>query len=121
MSTVNQSSSLNALTRAATVLLILALFTIGSMPATGRAFPGSMHLVIHLAVYASIAFTYGIGWRKMQATQIVVMVSFIGIAHELTEIVTHSHSFEFKDTVINGFGALLGAAILNGFRKFGEK
>jgi len=104
--------------RPATVLLILCLFTVGSIPAVGKAFPGNIHLVTHLAVYALIAISFGLGWQSMQAMHLVAIVTTIGFTHEMTEIITHSHPFEFKDAIVNGFGALLGAAILYVLRKF---
>jgi VanZ family protein len=103
--------------RATTVLLILGLFTIGSMPAAGQVFHGTMHSVAHLSAYALIAFAFGLGWQRMQATHIAAIVATIGCIHELTEIITHSHGFEINDVVINAIGALIGVTILSGIRK----
>lgn len=107
--------------RAATVLLILGLFTVGSIPTAGQAFPGTMHWVAHVSTYALIAFVWGIGWRGMQAISIAAIVTAIGVCHELTEIITHNHDFEYMDAVVNGLGALAGVAILTGLRKFLQK
>jgi len=103
--------------RVTTALLILTLFTVGSLPAAGQAFPGIMHWVAHLSAFALIALSFGLGWPRMQATHIAVIVAAIGVFHELTEIITHSHAFETQDAVINSIGALIGVAILGGFRK----
>jgi hypothetical protein len=54
-------SPITKLARAAAVLLTLGLFTIGSIPAAGLAFPGLMHWIAHLAAYALLAFAYGLG------------------------------------------------------------
>ena len=107
--------------RAATVLLILCLFFLGSIPAVGKAFPGSMHLVIHLAAYALIAFSFCLGWQNMQVMHIAAIVTTIGVIHEMSEVITHSHLFEFKDAIVNGFGALIGVAISKGLQKFRQK
>lgn len=107
--------------RASTVLLILCLFTVGSIPAVGKAFPGSMHWVIHLAAYALISFSFGSGWQNIHAMHIAAIVTTIGFIHEVTEIITHNHIFEFKDAIVNGFGALIGAAILIGLQKLRQK
>lgn len=98
--------------RASTVLLILILFTVGSIPAVGEAFPGIMHWVIHLATYALITFSFGIGWQNIHPIHIAAIVTTIGFIHEMTEIITHNHIFEFRDAIVNGIGALIGAAIL---------
>ncbi len=107
--------------RATTLLLIVCLFTVGSIPAVGKAFPGSMHWVIHLATYALIAINFGLGWRNMQATHIAAIVTAIGVIHEITEIITHSHVFEFTDAIVNGFGAVIGVAILTMLQKLRQK
>ena len=107
--------------RPATVLLILCLFTVGSIPAVGKAFPGNMHLVTHLVAYALIAISFGLGWQSMQAMHLVAIVTTIGVIHEMSEIITHSHPFEFKDAIVNGFGAFLGASILYGLQKLRQK
>lgn len=107
--------------RAAAVLLVLGLFTVGSLPTAGQSFPGALHWVAHLVAYGLIAFAVGLGWRNLQATFIVVIVAALGVVHELTEIITHRHGFELGDAVINGFGALCGVAVLAVLRKFGMK
>jgi hypothetical protein len=97
--------------RAAAMLLTLGLFAVGSFPAAGQAFPGAWHLVAHLAAYALIAVTFGIGWPQRPAAHLVVLVATIGAIHEITEVLTHSHAFETNDLVINAIGALIGVAI----------
>lgn len=93
------------------MLLTLGLFTVGSMPAAGHAFPGAMHWVAHLAAYALIAFAFGLGWPKQPAVQIAALVAAIGAIHEATEIITHSHIFEIEDAIVNATGAMIGVAI----------
>jgi len=93
------------------VLFTLGLFTIGSFPAAGHAFPGPLHWVAHLAAYALIAFAYGLGWPQRPAAQIAGLVAIIGAIHETTEIFTHSHAFETKDVIVNAIGALIGVVI----------
>jgi len=99
------------LARAAAVLLTLGLFTIGSIPAAGLAFPGALHWLAHLAAYALLAFAYGLGWPLRPAAHMVALVAAIGAIHEVTEIITHSHAFETADVVVNAIGALIGVAI----------
>ncbi len=97
--------------RAAAVLLTLGLFTIGSDPATGLAFPGIWHWLAHVAAYALIAFAFGLGWSLRPAAYMVALVAAIGAMHEFTEIITHSHTFETEDVIVNAIGALIGVAI----------
>jgi VanZ family protein len=97
--------------RAAAMLLTLGLFAVGSFPAAGQAFPGAWHLVAHLAAYALIAFTFGLGWPQRPPAHLVVFVAAIGAIHEITEVLTHSHAFETNDVVVNAIGALIGVAI----------
>jgi VanZ family protein len=104
--------------RIASIALVIALFTVGSLPATGHAFPGNLHWGVHLFTYALISFCMGMGWQKLPAAFTAVIVAAIGIVHEVTEIVTHSHNFEFYDAVINTLGALIGMAILILVRKW---
>ena len=106
---------------AATVLLTLTLFIIGSIPTIGQALSGFMHWTAHVGTYALIAFTCGLGWRKAKAIYVLMIVSAIGIIHELTEIITHSHGFELKDAFVNCIGSLVGVVIVNEFRKFDSK
>lgn len=97
--------------RSAAVLLTLGLFTVGSLPTAGHAFPGTMHWVAHLAAYALIAFTFALGWPKRSTVQIAAFVATIGVVHEATEIITHSHIFETEDALVNTIGAMIGVAI----------
>jgi VanZ family protein len=97
--------------RVAAMLLTLSLFAVGSFPAAGQAFPGAWHLVAHLAAYALIALTFGVGWPQRPAAHLVVLVAAIGAIHETSEVLTHSHAFETNDVVINAIGALIGVAI----------
>lgn len=99
------------LARAGAALLTLGLFTIGSIPAAGLAFPGALHWLAHLAAYAMIAAAYGLGWPLQPAMQIAAGVAAIGAAHEFTEIFTHHHVFEAADVIVNAIGALIGVAI----------
>jgi len=105
------------LARTAAALLTLGLFTVGSLPTTGHAFPGAMHWAAHLAAYALIAFAFGLGWPKRPVVQIAVFVAAIGIVHETTEIITHSHLFETEDALVNAVGALIGVAIQRAIRQ----
>lgn len=100
-----------SLARAAAVLFTAILFTLGSLPATGLAFPGVLHWVAHLAAYALIAFAYGLGWPRQSAILIAALVATIGLIHEFTEIISHSHVFETKDAIVNAIGAMLGVTI----------
>ncbi len=94
--------------RIAAVLLILLLFTIGSLPETGLAFSGTMHWIAHIGVYALIAFAVGLGWRQWPAYMVVVAVTLIGAIHEASEIITHHHALEIKDVWVNALGAVVG-------------
>ena len=100
------------LARAAAVLFTVALFTLGSFPAAGHAFPGALHWVAHLAAYALIAFAYGLGWPQKSAILIAALVATIGLIHESAEIITHSHAFETADAIVNAIGAVIGVIIL---------
>ena len=80
-----------------------------------------MHWVVHLAAYALIALTFGLGWQNIRLAFVVAIVATIGAFHELTEIITHSHSFELNDAVVNSLGALIGVATLYVLRNFRQK
>ena len=110
-------SPITRLARAAAVLLTLCLFTVGSYPAAGLAFPGAMHWVAHLATYALIAFAFGLGWPLRPAAHLVALVAAIGAIHEITEILTHGHALEPKDVIVNAIGALIGVAIQRAMRR----
>jgi VanZ family protein len=107
-----------SLFRFESILLVVALFTVGSVPATGHAFPGNLHWAVHLATYALISFSVGMGWQKSPAAFTAVVVAAIGIIHEVTEIVTHNHHFEFYDAVVNTLGAVIGMVFLILVRKW---
>ena len=111
--TLNSTTRLptTTLARAVAVLLTIGLFTIGSIPTAGHAFPGSMHWVAHLAAYAVIAFSFSLGWAERPGMYIAAFVAAIGAIHEATEIITHSHVFETNDAIVNAIGALIGIAI----------
>lgn len=100
-----------SLARSIAVLLTLGLFTVGSLPTAGHAFPGAMHYVAHLAAYALIAFAFGLGWQQRPVLQTAAFVAIIGTIHESTEIITHNHGFETEDAIVNALGALIGVAI----------
>lgn len=99
------------LARAAAALLTVVLFTLGSIPAAGHAFPGVLHWIAHLTAYALIAFAYGLGWSRHSAILIAVLVATIGVIHEFTEIISHSHVFETADAVVNAIGVVIGVII----------
>ncbi len=118
------SSPLSRITRPARVaamLLTLGLFTVGSLPAAGQAFPGAGHSVAHLAAYALIAFAFGLGWPLKPTAHVVALVATIGAIHEVTEIFTHSHSVETGDIIINGIGALIGVALQRAMQRWTPK
>jgi VanZ family protein len=94
--------------RVTAVVLVLLLFTVGSLPETGSAFPGAMHWIAHLGMYALLAFVIGLGWRHWPAYGVVVLVALIGVAHEASEIITHHHALEIWDVGVNALGALAG-------------
>jgi len=95
--------------RVTAIVLVLLLFTIGSLPETGSAFPGVMHWIAHVGMYALIAFAVGLGWRQWPAWMVVVLVALTGVIHETSEIVTHHHVLEVGDLVVNALGAFTGA------------
>jgi hypothetical protein len=113
--------NMTQLFRMATLLFVFCLFTIGSLPATGLAFPGKMHFVVHLSVYAMIAFSLGTGWPKLNSAVVAIIVAGIGCFHEFTEIATHHHLFEATDVIINAIGATLGVVILILLRKINRR
>jgi VanZ family protein len=92
------------------VIFSACLFTIGSIPAAGLAFPGIMHWVAHTTAYAMIAFATSLGWEKWPVMRITAVVVAIGAIHETSEIITHNHGLEIKDIMVNTIGALLGVA-----------
>lgn len=97
--------------RASAVLLTVLLFTLGNVPATGHAFPGVLHWIAHLSAYALICFAAGLGWPRQSAVLIAAIVAAIGLIHESTEIITHSHGFETADAIVNAIGAIVGVAV----------
>lgn len=103
---------MDSLYRSIIALLIFLLFAIGDLPAASKVFPGILHWAAHFAVFALIAFTCGMGWRKTPAAHIALVVAGIGILHEVSEIVFHSHGFEFMDAAVNVAGALTGVAVM---------
>jgi hypothetical protein len=107
---------MSRLFKISSILLIVLLFTVGSLPAAGEQFPGISHWIAHLIVYALIAFTFGMGWGRIPATFVALMIGAIGVLHELTEIVFHAHPFETHDAVVNICGALAGSAVLALYR-----
>ena len=110
MNTTNHRS-ITSLSRAAAILLTLGLFTIGSIPNIGHAFPGILHWIAHIAAYALIAYAFGLGWPQWPALLIVASVAAIGAIHEVTEIITHSHALEAEDAIVNTIGVVIGVAI----------
>jgi glycopeptide antibiotics resistance protein len=42
---------------------------------------------------------------------IAALVAAIGATHEITEIITHHHTFEAQDVIVNTIGALIGVAL----------
>ncbi len=104
-------SRINKLARAAAVLLTLGLFTVGSDPSTGLAFPGVWHWIMHLAAFALIGLTFGLGWPLRPAAQLAGVVASIGAIHEITQIITHNHALETNDIIVNAIGALAGIVI----------
>lgn len=94
--------------RVTAFLLILLLFTVGSLPEAGAAFPGMVHWIAHAGMYALIAFCVGLGWRQWPSYMVVALVALTGVAHESSEIVTHHHALEIGDLVVNASGALVG-------------
>jgi hypothetical protein len=109
--TGTKTSRITRTARAAALLLTLGLFTVGSFPAAGQAFPGTRHWMAHLVAYALIAAAFGLGWPLRAAAHVVALVAVIGAIHEITEVLTHSHAIETKDIMINAVGALIGVAI----------
>jgi len=89
-------------------VLVVVLFTAGSLPATGAAFSGVMHWLAHGGMYALIAFSTGLGWQRLPAWAVVALVALIGVFHEASEMFTHHHGLETIDIGVNALGACLG-------------
>jgi hypothetical protein len=102
---------LRRIARISAILFTLTLFTVGSIPAAGLAFPGVMHYVAHTVAYALIAIAYGMGWPQRSFAQVAAFVAVIGLVHEITEIVTHHHNFETEDVMVNALAALGGVML----------
>ena len=94
--------------RIAATVLVLLLFTVGSLPETGSAFSGMMHWIAHVGMYALISFAVGLGWRQLPAWLVVALVALVGVFHESTEIFTHHHALEIVDMGVNALGAFVG-------------
>jgi VanZ family protein len=99
------------------ISLIVLLFTVGSMPAVGEQFSGAAHWMAHLAAYAVIALVFGLGWNKIPAVYVALMIGVVGVIHEVTEIASHGHPFETRDAIVNFLGAVAGSAILTLYKK----
>jgi hypothetical protein len=94
------ATSLSRITRparAAAKLLTLGLFTVGSFPAAGQAFPGARHWVAHLTVYALIAFAFGLGWPLRPTAHVVALVRRAQGAGNATAIARSSRSRKARD------------------------
>ncbi len=100
-----------AIARVAAYFLTFCLFTVGSLPRIGEAFPGVLHWAAHLATYALIAFAFDLGYARQPAILIALFVAAIGAVHEAVEIRLHHHAFEYKDVMVNAVGALVGVAM----------
>ncbi|WP_434782197.1 hypothetical protein [Ferrovum myxofaciens] len=110
------SPTITRIARITALLLTLVLFTLGNLPAAGQAFPGILHWVAHFSAYALIAFTFSLGWPHRPAVYLGLLVAAIGVLHETTEIITHHHTFETEDVMVNALAALLGIAVHRLFR-----
>ena len=89
--------------------LTVGLFLIGGRPGAGAVFKGHMHWIAHFLTYAVIAVSYAKGLPRVAVIWIACLVAGIGGLHELYEISSHSHGFEFNDFLVNSLGAFAGA------------
>jgi hypothetical protein len=94
------------------IVLVVLLFTVGSIPATGEQFPGATHWLVHLLFYAGVALSFGLGWPLLPTPSVALIVGAVGLVHEVTEIVSHGHPFEGRDAIINFVGAVAGSAVV---------
>jgi uncharacterized membrane protein (DUF2068 family) len=92
-------------------ILVIILFTAGSVPAVGEAFPGNLHWIAHLCAYSLIAASIGLGWPTRSMLFVAAVAGLIGLIHEITEIATHHHMLEWPDVMINSLGGLIGVVL----------
>lgn len=107
--------------RAVAIFVIVAIFITSSIPAIVQSIPSTMHYVAHCSAYAFMAAIICLGWPKIKLIRIATLVASVGILHELSEIITHHHGFEYIDAIIDGMGALVGTVILKGLQYYGQK
>ena len=99
------------LIRAAAVLLTLGLFTLGSI--THRwAYFSRRDALGGASCYLCFDCLHLLPWLAAPvSTAHCCLGSVIGVIHEVTEIITHSHGFEIKDVMVNALGVLIGVLI----------
>ena len=92
-------------------LSVVVLFSVGSFPATGHAFPGTLHWVAHIGAYGVIGGAAALGWPQRPALLLTGLVASLGAVHEVSEIITHQHGFEGYDALVNALGAAIGVTL----------
>jgi len=91
--------------------LTIALFLVGGQQWAGSVFIGQTHWIAHFFAYALIAIMYVKGLPRVAVFLIGVLVTGIGGLHEVYEISSHGHPFEFNDFLVNSLGAFTGALL----------
>jgi hypothetical protein len=101
----------NAFYLSCALALTVALFLIGGQPGAGNAFEGGWHWIAHIATYAVIAASYASGFPRVPVLLIGGWVAAIGGLHEVYEIGSHGHDFEFDDFLVNAMASFGGSAL----------
>ncbi|MES2356347.1 MAG: hypothetical protein V4568_18490 [Pseudomonadota bacterium] len=91
--------------------LTAALFLVGGQQWAGTVFKGQTHWIAHFVAYAFIAIMYVKGLPRATVLLIGCLVTGIGGLHEVYEITSHGHPFEFNDFLVNSLGAFTGALL----------
>ena len=101
----------NAFYLSCALALTVVLFFIGGQAGAGSVFEGVRHWIAHIVTYAVIAASYARGLPGVRGLLIGGLVAAMGGLHEVYEISSHGHDFEFDDFLVNSLASFGGSAL----------
>ncbi len=92
--------------------MTVALMWVALQPVHGTQFAEwYRHYPAHFAAFAALAIIWTFAFPGVPLPAIIGAIVAFGFFHEACEIIGHAHQFEIADALMNGAGAIVGAAL----------
>ena len=105
---------------AGAIAMTIGLTLVAMTPSSATIFPSTLHVPVHVLVYAMLAFAWARALPRVPALVLMLAGVALGFTHEALEIAGHRHPFEIADACYDATGIVVGV-IMARFTKRKER